>query len=147
MAPGSIHDEPIPELLLVDCPDQESWGRMLWELNQPDEQGPRNSILIHEPSDLTRLKRAVWLKKIVDLNGGDDQLSLDNFSLGKVVLMPDPIPDRTHLISAEVARYFFHTEHYYAAAIQAIESKIGALERALRQSPIGDNRISPQGAP
>lgn len=141
-----IHSEPVPELMIMDCPDSASWGRLLWDLNQPDEQGPRNAILIHDPEDLIRLKRAVWLKRIIDLNGGDNQMSLDKFSLGKVVLMPDPNPDQTHLISAETARYFFHTEHYYAAAIQLIESKVDALKSALQFAPTDPATTPPPGS-
>ena len=42
-------------------------------------------------------------------------------SAGTVIMMPDPSEAKFHLIDAEVASYFFHTEHYYAATIQFIQ--------------------------
>jgi hypothetical protein len=65
-------------------------------------------------------------------------MTLRNFSLGKVLIMPDSKPDQTHLVDADVARYFFETEHYYAAAIQRIEATIRELETVLDQPWGGD---------
>jgi general secretion pathway protein D len=132
-----LASEPVPELSVIDCPDRETWGRLLWELNQPAEDGrQRYTILIQEEGDLTRLRRALALKRIVTLNGGDEQLLLRNFSVGKVLLMPALKEGQVHVIDADVARYFFHTEHYYAATIKEIEDRLTELDAALRGSVI-----------
>jgi hypothetical protein len=125
-----------PELRLVPCADRKMWGDLLWKLNQPgdhDAMAKRSAILIHDPSDLVRLRRAVLLKKIVALNGGRDHMTRRNFNSGKVLLMPEAKPDQTHIVDAEVAEYFMQTEHYYAATLQRIERVAADLESALRQ--------------
>lgn len=131
---GSLTHTPVPEVRLVDCPDNRAWGEQLWTLNQPDEQGsPRFTILIHAPTDLARLRRAVMLKKIVALNGGREGVDLRKISLGKVLLISDPNPTQNHLIDAEVAEYFFQTEHYYAATGQVMERVIRDLDLELKR--------------
>jgi hypothetical protein len=137
MDPDRLASEPIPELSIVDCPDRGAWGEMLWELNQPTADGrDRYTILINDESDLERLRRALALKRIVMLNGGNEQLMLRNFSVGKVLLMPELKPDQVHVIDADVARYFFHTEHYYAATVRQIEKRLTELDAELRRPAV-----------
>ncbi|MBI2949163.1 MAG: hypothetical protein HYY23_16100 [Verrucomicrobia bacterium] len=128
---------PIPEFRLVDCPDhQKSWNTLLWDLNQPDDKGlPRYSIVLRDRSDLVRLQRALIVKKIVALNGGNTQMSLSNFSLGKLLLMPEPKPDQFHPVDGEVAQYFFQIEKYYEATLQVIERTLAGMEKAGRNTP------------
>jgi general secretion pathway protein D len=111
------------------CPSRKAWGEMLWELNQPDPDGlPRFTILIRDQEDLVRLRRAVLLKKVVGLNGGEEMMTLANFSLGKVLLIPEPKPNQTYPIDATVARYFYYTEHYYGATLNEMEQSFRAIE-------------------
>ncbi|MBM3841229.1 MAG: hypothetical protein FJ398_25400 [Verrucomicrobia bacterium] len=127
---------PIPEFRLLDCPDhQKAWNTLLWDLNQPDDKGlPRYSIVLKDRSDLVRLQRALIVKKIVALNGGNIQISLSNFSLGKLLLMPEPKPDQFHPVDGEVAQYFFQIEKYYEATLQVIERTLARMEKAGRNS-------------
>jgi len=132
-----MDNESIPEVSLIDCPDREAWGKLLWELNQPTPDGKeRYTVLIQDESDILRLSRAQALKKIIVLNGGTDQMRLRNFSVGKVLLMPELRKDQTHLIDAESARFFFHTEHYYAATLQEVETQLNLLDAMLRRPDI-----------
>lgn len=132
-AAGRLATEPIPELRVYQCADRQAWAELLWRLNQPDAQGrQRYSVLIQTPEDVTRLRRALALKRIVTLNGGEGELSLRNFSIGKLLLIPDFKEGQVHVIDAEVARYFFQTEHYYAALIQRIEDRLTQLDAILR---------------
>jgi general secretion pathway protein D len=131
---GTTWSDPVPEIALHDCPDRTAWGDLLWKLNQPDEAGRlRASILIHDESDLLRLRRAIAIKRIVDLNGGEKQLRLSTLGAGKVLFMPDFKPEQIHLVDPEVAHIFYFTEHYYAAALQAIEERLLELDEALRR--------------
>ncbi len=123
---------PIPEIRRVECRDQKAWNQQLWDLNQPDEQGrARFTIVLRDQSDLVRLQRAILVKKIVALNGGESQMSLSNFSLGKVLLMPEPKPHQFHPVDAEVAQYFFQIEKYYEVTLQLIEKALQEMEVAL----------------
>ncbi|MDC0325740.1 hypothetical protein OAM01_03175 [bacterium] len=126
---SSLIDKTIPDIHVVECPDEETWGKLLWKYNQPDADGlKRSAILLHHPDDLERLQRAILLKQVIKLNGGTDQVSLNKFRYGKVLLIPDPNPNETHLMDREVATYFYHSEHYYAAALDQLEKAMADLE-------------------
>lgn len=138
LEPGRLASEPIPAVSLVECPDRETWGNLLWELNQPTTDGTqRFTILIHDESDLVRLQRALVLKRIVTLNGGEEQLRFANFAVGRTLLMPELKAGQVHVADADVARLFFATEHYYAALIQQLERSLNGLDSALRDPALG----------
>ena len=42
--------------------------------------------------------------------------------------MPDIDPKQIHIVDEDVAKYFFQTEHYYAATLQAIDKAIKKLD-------------------
>lgn len=132
-----LGSEPIPEVKEVDCADRKEWGTKLWELNQPAEDGcERHTILIKDESDIVRLRRALALKKIAVLNGGDDHMRLKNFSVGKTLLMPEMKDDQIHVIDADTAKFFFHTEHYYAATLKEIEEHLKELDEEFKRPEI-----------
>ena len=134
---GRLGSEPVPEIKMVDCPDRDAWGTTLWELNQPTANGrERHTILIQDESDVLRLRRALVLKRIAVLNGGADQMRLRNFSVGKVLLMPELKPEQIHVVDADTARFFFHTEHYYAATLAEIEEQLKELDAMLNRPDI-----------
>ncbi|MBM4026018.1 MAG: type II and III secretion system protein, partial [Planctomycetes bacterium] len=134
---GRLGSEPIPEIKLVDCPNRKAWGQFLWELNQPTPDGQQqHTILIQNDSDIVRLSRALVLKRVAVLNGGTDEMRLKNFSVGKVLLMPELKRGQIHVLDADTAMYFFHTEHYYAATLAEIEKQLKELDRALRRPEI-----------
>jgi subfamily B ATP-binding cassette protein MsbA len=151
MDEAHLASEPIPTLSLVDCPNRDVWGELLWELNQPLPDGrERYTILIHQPTDLLRLRRALVLKRVIALNGGDEQLLMRNFSVGKLLLMPELKEGQIHVIDSAVARYFFHTELYYAATISEIERRLEQLDELLNHPSIDDARrdgVMPTPAP
>ncbi|MCC6909033.1 MAG: ATP-binding cassette domain-containing protein [Phycisphaerales bacterium] len=135
--PLHLGTEPIPELAVYDCPDRKAWGKLLWELNQALPDGrKRFSVVLNDESDLVRLRRAIMLKKVIAANGGQSQSTLANFSVGKVLMMPETKEGQTNILDADVARLFFHTEHYYSAAINEIEERIAELDAALRSPEI-----------
>jgi hypothetical protein len=137
LAEGRLGTEPIPEISLLDCPDRETWTKMLWELNQPLPDGQRrHTILIQNDSDIVRLRRAMVIKKVAVLNGGNDEMRLRNFSVGKVLLMPELKAGQIHVVDADTAMFFFHTELYYAATLAEIEKQLKELDQALRRPEI-----------
>jgi len=130
-------DVAIPYVQSVRCDDERQWKSLLLELNKDTPSGSkRSTIVIHNPSDLMRLRRSIALKNVVDLNNGSETLALDQFRLGQYVLIPEEDPKQVHIIDAEVAEYFYHTEHYYAATLEAIKSSIDALETLVEQLPL-----------
>ena len=133
MDENRLATEPIPDVRLVDCPDRDAWQKRLWELNHPTPDGrQRFTILIQNQDDIERLQRAMMLKKIITLNGGPTALSMRNFTIGKILAMPQLDKDQVTVMDADVARYFYHTELYYAAAIEKIEQTLDQLDIAFR---------------
>jgi hypothetical protein len=122
----------VPEIQKVSCPDRESWRELLWSLNQDTPAGnKRSSIVINSGKDMLRLRRAVALKHLVQLNNGSESLALDQFRVGQYIMVPDIDSKQVHILDEDVAKYFFQTEHYYGATLQAIEDGLDQIENAL----------------
>jgi subfamily B ATP-binding cassette protein MsbA len=130
--------QPVPEIKLVDCPDRTAWSNLLWEMNQPGEDGKqRYTILIHDRRDLVRLKRAIVIKQAVNLNAKESELTLKNFSVGRLLLMPMVKRDKVYLVDDQVARYFFYSELYYPAVRNELQRDAEALKNILRDGAMG----------
>jgi len=140
--------EPVPEVELIELSPQQgesAWKKLLWELNQPDEDGrERAAIVLHSQDDIKRLKRAILLKEAVELNASNKDLTLDNFAQGRLLLLPgeESVRERNYLVDAEVARLFFYTEHYYPALQQELQEDM----RAMRQILLDMGRVPPPDA-
>jgi hypothetical protein len=144
--PGALGAERIPEITLVDCADRAEWRRLLWDLNQPDAQGrPTAAVLIHQPQDLLRLRRAIVLKRMALLNGGIGSQRLKHFNVGTMLQIPEVRANDVQVIDADVAKLFFHTEHYYSATIARIEQSLGAVHEALPKALGGSIPTPPPG--
>ncbi|MDA7510262.1 hypothetical protein N8612_01175 [Verrucomicrobia bacterium] len=129
----NLRQDPIPTITVVDCPDEQAWTNLIAKGNRPTSTGLRqSSFVIHKADDVVRLRRAVLLDKVIQLNGGGSRLNLQNFSLGKVLLIPEPDPEKVHLLDPETARYFYHTEHYYAALLNRLTNSLKAAESKLQ---------------
>jgi len=142
---GEMLEQPVPEVRLLDCPDDETWDRLLWELNQPDEQGrDRYTILIRDEENIVRLKRALLLKRTVELNAGGDSLTLENFSVGRQLLLPEANPEMVRLIDGEVANYFYLTEQYYPALQKELRDAGQQLRQMLKRPDISQYLENPE---
>ncbi len=131
----------VPSVQIVPCNDRAAWKDLLWALNQNTPAGnARHTIVLRDEKDLLRLRRAVALKHLVELNNGSETLALDQFRVGQYIMVPDIDPKQVHLIDEDVARYFYQTEHYYGATIQAIEQGLDQLEEAI-SDPIIESSI------
>ena len=132
LQPGYLVSEPRAEATLVDCPDRKYWNKLLWEMNQPDKDGRRRyTILLNTPYDLKRLRRAIVIKRIIDLNGGKKNSTLDRFSAGRILPIPEISKESYSIIDADVARYFFHSELYYRASVDEMENTLALLDDVL----------------
>jgi ABC-type multidrug transport system fused ATPase/permease subunit/Flp pilus assembly secretin CpaC len=122
----------VPFIQTVHCSSENEWKEILTATNQETSSGAkRHSIVIHNAKDLMRLRRSVALKDLVVLNNGSDSLALDQFHVGQYILVPEEDPKQVHIIDADVAKYFYHTEHYYAATLKEIQKAINDLELEL----------------
>lgn len=132
---GDVLEEPKPKIALVPCcKDRTEWKRILWEMSKPGPSGlPRYTILLKEEEDLVKLARAITLKRLIGLNGGEGRSTIANFLQGRQLAIPTLQASQTHLIEAEVARYFLHTELYYLAFEEEFESSLRAIDAELRR--------------
>ncbi len=137
---SDILSQPVPEVKLYDCPDEDTYERLLWQLNQPDHNGmQRHTILLRNAKDARRLKHAILLKRTARLNANRQELTLSNFSLGRQLLMPTVKPNKIYLIDEETARLFFFSEQYYAALESELSRDLKSLHNALKLPDI--NRL------
>ena len=128
----------VPQVSLLELKDRQEWGKKLYELNQPLNGVPRWTIIINSPKDMERLKTALILKRTVDLNKTDEGFQLKHFQVGRQLTFPVVDPQRTYLINWEVAKYFYHTEHYYAAFQKELSRTMSELRREISRQRSGD---------
>ncbi len=144
-AAHSILKEPVPAVQLVDCPDEDAWSRLLWDLNKPDpENKPSFTVLLRNARDIERLKYAVLMKKTVELNTESQVLQLSNFTRGRLLLMPTVKPRDVELIDGDVARGFFYSEQYYQALQNVMEQDISAFRRVIEEKDHLKKLINPR---
>ena len=132
---NDILKEPVPEVEIVNCPDQDTWETLLNDMNQPNEEGIRqHTILLRSSEDVQRLKRAIVLNKIIELNNAESILSLKSFRRGRQLAMPTVKKGDIELLDADVARCFYYSEQYY----QALQQEINNAAKALAKDVGGD---------
>ena len=68
------------------------------------------------------------------MNGGEKNSTLDRFSAGRILPIPEITMESYNIIDADVARYFFHSELYYRAAVEEMEKTLTSLDKALDTS-------------
>jgi len=132
---GEIMFEEVPDIHVVQCGTNEEFDRLLWDLNQPDEQGrERGTILLHNERDMQRVKQAIVLRESIDLNGTGDTMTLANFTTGRQLLLPDRDESKVDLIGGRIAHLFLATDRYYDLLRDALSKDMDALRKALSSS-------------
>ncbi|MEQ9461742.1 MAG: hypothetical protein RIG82_12400 [Phycisphaeraceae bacterium] len=133
-----VLDKALPEVRLVDCPDQDTFRSLLYELNRPDANGhARHTILIRDEDDLTRLMRCIVLRYAVDLNTDQAKPKLKDFNRGRQLIMPEISEDEIFLIDHEVARYFYLSVEFGAALLETIRKDSEALRQEIEEVESG----------
>ncbi len=130
--PNHILEEQVPTIKLIECPDRQTFDHLLWELNQPDQDGhQRNTLLLHTERDLRRLKQAIVLRDTINLNGPEKNMTLANFSVGRLLMLPTLDEPKIDLIDGRVARLSMATDRYYDLLRQDLAENMAAMRRAL----------------
>jgi hypothetical protein len=144
MGAEELLEEPVPEIKVVSCPDQETWRQLLMASNKRKGwAGQKQVIFLRHLGDLDRLKNAVLMKKIISLNAANYILKLKNFTRGRLLRMPTVRDEDVELIDADVATCFYHSELYYPALQEALQIDYQSLRKALEKSPYGAGVIRP----
>ena len=124
--------EPVPEIKIVDCPDEDTWRKLLLQSNaQKNGETEKQVIFLRHQKDLERLKTAILMKKIISLNAADYILKLKNFTRGRLLRMPTIREEDVELIDADVATCFYHSELYYSALRESLQKDVVAFRKAL----------------
>ena len=130
--PGEMLFEQVPEVRVVPCAGRTEFDTLLWELNQPDDQGrERGTIVLHTARDLQRIQQAIVLRETIDLNGTSDSMTLNNFCSGRLLLLPDRAEEKVDLIGGRIARLFLATDRYYDLLRETLDRDMDALRREL----------------
>lgn len=148
--PGeSILMETTPSVSIVPCKDRNQWQKLMWKLNRPLPDGRnRHTIILQEPQDFVRLSRAITLKRLVSVNGGDSRLTLRNYLVGRVISFPGYKADQNHILDYRIARFYFHSVHYFKDFEDKMEHTFSKIDQALRSpsfSTIIDEKELPNG--
>ena len=129
---NELLNEPVPEIKIVDCPDDQAWRSLLLESNKRTPGTPAKQVIfLRNLGDLNRLKNAILMKKIISLNASDYILKLKNFTRGRLLRMPTVREDDIELIDADVATCYYHSELYYSVLEESLESDYAALKKVL----------------
>ena len=129
---NELLNEPVPEIKIVDCPDDQAWRSLLLESNKRSPGTPAKQVIfLRNLGDLNRLKNAILMKKIISLNASDYILKLKNFTRGRLLRMPTVREDDVELIDADVATCYYHSELYYSVLEESLESDYAALKKVL----------------
>ena len=121
----------------------ESRGKTLLTNSTPvgADQNERNVQM--DLKDIERLRAALVLKRTINLHQGDQGFQLKHFRVGRQLTFPVVSPERTYLIDWEVARYFYHTEHYYAAFQDKLNEGMKRLREQLSRYRMGPGFLAP----
>ncbi len=133
--PGRILKEQVPQIRFFECADRGTFDRLVWALNQPDTDGnERGTLLLHTERDLQRLKQAIVLRETINLNGTRETMTLPNFSVGRLLLLPSRDTPKIDLVDGEIARLSLTTDRYYDLLREELAADMAALRRVLEQS-------------
>ncbi len=131
---GQWATEPLADIKLVDCPDRQTWKKLLWDMNQPvDGVQKYYTIVIQDESDLERLKIAIALKNTILNNGNEQGVVFDNFLPGRMVAMQGVSAEWERTLEGTIARYYYYGELFYPAFADAMEAAIRDLDTTLHR--------------
>jgi general secretion pathway protein D len=107
---------------------------LLWDMNRYDERGQAQqwTILLADEGDIERLKQALVLKSVLQLNKNLPQ-TLQSFRPGVQILFPtrEDMSNRYHLIDRDVAQLFFETKYPYQIAEKIFNETVHQVEAGL----------------
>jgi len=113
--------------------------RLLYEYSKSEGyRRTRAAILIAGPQDLDRLRAAVAVREVLDVNNVEALLNLANFQVGRRIAMPelDPSGERIFLICDRVADLFYQSDFYY----EAFQERFRAYYDGIREILAGQGK-------
>jgi len=101
----------------------------LWE----DYRYHEFAFVIDTEKDLARLRAAIVLREVANVNNFEELLVLKDFRVGRRIALPEleGTGGRKFLIDPQVAEFFFKSDYYYPALKAKLERGYGILEQVL----------------
>ncbi len=92
------------------------------------------TIILKDASHEKRLYEVLILKKLLDINP-DLKLNLNYYKPGIDILFPAPeiLNENTHVVTRDVARFFYEVNNYYAVFQKEFNRKTAAVGRLLEK--------------
>jgi hypothetical protein len=121
----------VPTILREEIPEEEVKATLA-ERNE-DEQKGCPTIILHDEEDLQRLRLCLLLKEVIALNGDQEHLQLDDFHIGRQIVLPNPEenPGKHYVVDLQVARYFYQTRLYYNAFDRIFGQRLERVHKML----------------
>lgn len=136
---GNVLDEPEPRVRTVDCkPDRSDWSRLLFEMNRNTSDTVHHTILLKDESDLLRLSHAIALRRLIQINGGKAMVDFNHLGIGRVLSLPEFGDDQKHLLEADIADYFYLSQHSLREFEQEFEGAMAEIDQVLRTDKFKD---------
>lgn len=136
---GKVLAEPEPRIHVVDCkPDRSDWASQVYELNRNTVETEFSTILIKDSSDFLKLSHAIALRRLIQINGGKSTIDFDHLGIGRVMSLPEFGTGQKHLLEADVARYFYLSQHALREFEEDFESGMAAIDKILRSGKFND---------
>jgi hypothetical protein len=90
-------------------------------------------FVLNTARDLERLKTAIVLREVEQVNNIEELLTLRNFHVGRRIVIPelDSASPRTFLVDHQIAELYFVSDYYYTVLQAKLERAYSVLEQAL----------------
>jgi hypothetical protein len=126
-------DAPVANVEWYLADSRDDVEQRLLELNELGPNGTYReyALVVDEPDDLERLKAAVALRETVKVNGSRRVLRLENFRVGRKLVVPQMQSargKRMFLADRDVAEYFYKSDFYYSALQRTLEQGYNRLQ-------------------
>jgi general secretion pathway protein D len=113
----------------------------LLELNTIDPSDlsqPECALVLDTADDLVRLKTAIAIREVAQVNNFEELMTLRNFRVGRRFVLPefDPASVRSYLIDRSVAEYFYKSDYYYHALKERLARGYTLLQEALAKEGV-----------
>jgi Flp pilus assembly secretin CpaC len=136
---GNVLAEPEPRIRVVDCkPDRSDWSTVLHELNRNTAETEFHTILLKDRSDFLKLSHAIALRRLIQINGGKSTVNFERLGVGRVLSLPEFGVKQNHLLEADVARYFYLSQHSLREFEDDFEAGMSAIDKTLRSGKFND---------
>lgn len=128
---------PVANVEPREVQDRDEVEAALLEMNRLHEDYTYHefAFVLDNEKDLVRLKAALALREVANVNNFEDLLLLRRFRVGRRIAVPqfEEADERTFLIDQDVAEFFFKSDYYYYALMAKLEQGYRMIQEAMAE--------------